>query len=137
MTGERLLIAAELIEAMLQAARDAAPEECCGLLVGTSGRVTRLVSARNVHDTPHRFFTVDPAAQFALLRELRERGGEEELLGHYHSHPSGPAEPSPRDLAEANDSALFWLVIDPVKNEIGAFRVRLGDSFDRVTIETA
>jgi len=135
--SERLRIASDLIEAMLQAARAAIPDECCGLLIGPAGGgcVTRLVPAANVHEAPCRFFTIDPAAQFALLRELRGKP-EEALLGCYHSHPVGPAEPSPRDLAEANDPELLWLVIDPIKGEVGAFRPRLGEAFDRVTIES-
>jgi proteasome lid subunit RPN8/RPN11 len=133
----RLLIAPDLIEAMLQAARAAGPEECCGLLVGKDNRVTRLVPAANIHDTPRRFFTLDPAIQFATLRELRIAGDKEQVIGHYHSHPDGPAEPSPRDLAEAHDAEAVWIVIDPRKGELGAFRPRLGEAFDRVTIESS
>ena len=134
---ECVLIARPLVEAMLQAARNAVPEECCGLLVGQGNRVTRLVPAANVHDTPRRFFTLDPAAQFATLRALRAADGEEEVLGHYHSHPNGPAEPSPRDLAEAPDAQAIWIVIDPSSDELAAFRPRPGEAFDRMTIESS
>ncbi len=133
----RLLIDPDLIAAMLQAARAAAPDECCGLLVGQGDRVTRLVPAANLHETPRRFFTLDPAVQFATLRELRIAGGGEEVIGHYHSHPNGPAEPSPRDLAEAHDAEMVWIVIDPRKGELGAFRPRPGEAFDRMTIESS
>ena len=132
----RLRIAPDLIEAMLQAARDAAPEECCGLLVGQGNCVARLVPAVNVHDTPRRFFTIDPAAQFATLRELRAAGDKQEVIGHYHSHPAGPAEPSVRDLAEAYDPQAVWIVIDPSRGDLGAFRPRPGEAFDRLTIES-
>ena len=134
---ERLLIARPLVEAMLQAARSAAPEECCGLLIGQGNRVTRLVPAANVHETPSRFFTIDPAVQFSTLRELRAAGGEEAVIGHYHSHPNGPAEPSARDLAEANDPEALWIVIDPKRGELAAFRPRIGEAFDRLPIESA
>jgi proteasome lid subunit RPN8/RPN11 len=118
-----------LIEAMIQAARAAYPEECCGLLVGQGNRVTRLVPTHNVHETPRRFFTIDPAVQFATLRDLRDLKNGEEVIGHYHSHPDGPAEPSARDLAEAADPEALWIVIDPRKGELGAFRPRLGEAF--------
>jgi len=131
-----LRIAPDLIEAMLQAARDAWPEECCGLLVGRGSRVTRLVRAANVHETPRRFFTIDPAVQFAILRDLRAAGDKEDVIGHYHSHPNGPAEPSPRDLAEAHDKQAIWIVIDPSNGDLGAFRPRPGEAFDRLTIES-
>ena len=125
-----LHVASELIETMLQAARAAAPEECCGLIVGTrdpSPRALRLVPARNTHPEPRRFFEIDPQAQFDTLRHIRESKNGEVLLGHYHSHPAGPARPSPRDLAAANDAELAWLVIDPLAGEIAAFLPRLGE----------
>ncbi len=120
-----LHIAAELIGTMLQAARAAAPEECCGLLVGTldpAPRVLRLVPAANVHPDPRRFFEIDPQAHVDTLRALRQSG--EALIGHYHSHPAGPARPSPRDVAAVTDVDLAWLVIDPLAGEVAAFLPR-------------
>jgi len=124
-----LHIASDLIETMLQAARAAAPEECCGLIVGTrdpAPRALRLVPAKNTHPEPRRFFEIDPKAQFDTLRVVRQSG--ETILGHYHSHPAGPARPSARDLAEANDPDLAWLVIDPLAGEVAAFLPKIGDN---------
>ena len=128
-----LHIASHLVEGMLQAARAAAPEECCGLIVGIrepAPRALRLVPARNVHPEPRRFFEIDPQAQFDTLRQSRASGGREILLGHYHSHPAGPARPSPRDLAAASDPDLAWLVIDPLAGEVAAFLPKLGANGD-------
>jgi proteasome lid subunit RPN8/RPN11 len=122
-----LHVAPDLIEAMLQAARSAAPEECCGLLVGVlepAPRVLCQVPAANVHPEPRRFFEIDPRVHFATLRAVREGGGAAIVLGHYHSHPAGPARPSARDLAEAGDPDLAWLVIDPVRGEVAGFLPR-------------
>jgi proteasome lid subunit RPN8/RPN11 len=126
-----LHIASELIETMLKAARAAAPEECCGLLVGTLEpipRVLRLVPAANTHPEPRRFFEIDPRTQFDTLRALRQ--SDEVLIGHYHSHPAGPAHPSPRDLAAVNDAELAWLVIDPLAGEIAAYLPCAGEDGD-------
>ena len=126
-----LHIASELIETMLQAARVAAPEECCGLLVGTlepGPRVLRLVPAANTHSEPRRFFEIDPGIQFDTLRTLRQSG--EALIGHYHSHPADPALPSPRDLAAVTDDELAWLVIDPLAGEIAGFLPRRREDGD-------
>ena len=123
-----LHVASDLIETMLQAARAAAPEECCGLIVGTlnpAPRALRLIPAKNTHPEPRRFFEIDPKVQFDTLRQLRQSG--EIILGHYHSHPAGPARPSARDLAEANDPDLAWLVIDPLAGEVAAFLPKVGD----------
>ncbi len=123
-----LHLASDLVETMLQAARAAGPEECCGLIVGTldpAPRALRLVPSQNTHPEPRRFFEIDPKVQFDTLRRLRQSG--ETILGHYHSHPAGPARPSARDLAEANDPDLAWLVIDPLAGEVAAFLPRIGD----------
>ncbi len=123
-----LHVASDLIEVMLQAARAAAPEECCGLIVGKrdpAPRVLRLVPSPNTHPEPRRFFEIDPKVQFDTLRKTRQSG--ETILGHYHSHPAGPARPSARDLADANDADLVWLVIDPLAGEVAAFLPKAGE----------
>jgi proteasome lid subunit RPN8/RPN11 len=97
-------------------ARDAFPYEACGLLVGlssgarnTAPRVTRIAESANLAAPKARDrFEIDPKVQFAVLRELR--GREEAIIGVFHSHPNGRSEPSPRDLEDANDPDLVWLV---------------------------
>jgi proteasome lid subunit RPN8/RPN11 len=127
MTSWLLAIDDDCLAAVRAAAEAAYPQECCGLLVGRrllataetdeTGRylVTRVVPAANLHHEPRRGFALDPAAHFALLRQLRFRRGDspahaESVLGHYHSHPDGDAVPSPRDCAEANDPDLLWMI---------------------------
>lgn len=95
-------------------AREAFPYEACGLLVGRPGdnrggaaSVTRIAESANLAAARDRF-EIDPKLQFALLRALR--GGDEAIVGVFHSHPNGRSEPSPRDLADANDPDLVWLV---------------------------
>ena len=95
-----------------QAARAAYPNECCGLLLGEGEHdvvVTAVVPAANVAENPKAAFAIDPQAQFNLLRAAR--GGQQRVVGHYHSHPDGPAQPSPRDLAMAHDPEAVWIVM--------------------------
>ena len=97
-------------------ARAAFPYECCGLLIGvTEGeeesvvQVTRIAESRNLAAPERRDrFEIDPALQFSLLREMRD--AEESIVGVYHSHPNGRPSPSPRDLEDARDPGLIWLV---------------------------
>jgi len=117
----RLLLDQSQKAALAAAAEAAWPEECCGLLVGrhlaaadggqVTLAVTRLVPAANRHPEPRHGFDLDPATHFALLRELRDGAGGETILGHYHSHPEGPAQPSPRDAAQAWDADMVWLIV--------------------------
>jgi proteasome lid subunit RPN8/RPN11 len=94
-------------------ARTAYPHECCGLLVGERAagavRVTGVVATANVaEDRPGDRFEVDPQARFDLMRALDGTGGA--IVGHYHSHPDGPAEPSETDRSLAFEPDLVWLI---------------------------
>lgn len=100
-------------ESLERAATAAHPHECCGLLIGEGSvqlTVTEVAATDNVAENPADSFAIDPQAQFALLRATRATGRR--VVGHYHSHPRGPAVPSVRDLAMAHDPEAVWIVID-------------------------
>ncbi len=98
---------------ILAALEEAYPDEGCGLLIGRRGADGGIEadeiapSANKAADRRHAF-EVDPALILAWHKRLR--GTAREIVGVYHSHPDGPAEPSPRDLARAWDPALVWLI---------------------------
>ncbi|MAF46955.1 MAG: M67 family metallopeptidase [Rhodospirillales bacterium] len=134
---------------ILAEAEAAYPDECCGLLVGRGGEtrnvtVSRVVPAANVapddpgHSVRDRF-EVDPQARFDLERELR--AGPDAVIGHYHSHPDHPAEPSARDLAKAFEPSLIWLITGVMSGRaenLRAFRLADGGGgFDEVVLEIA
>jgi desampylase len=97
------------IDAMEAAvARDRAVEHC-GLLLGEGKRVATATTARNVAAEPARRFEIDPAALFAALRA--ERAGGPAIVGYWHSHPLGRAEPSPCDAAMAAADGRVWIIL--------------------------
>ena len=111
-------------------ARAAFPNECCGLIEGTSegasAHATAVHPMSNLADTPDRF-EIDPAEQIKLMRELR--GAGRKIIGCYHSHPNGRAEPSQTDLKSAFDEEFLWLIaaLGPEKEaELSAFILRDG-----------
>lgn len=90
-------------------AEKAAPNECCGLLLGRGGRITEARAAENVADDPLRQFEIDPAALLAAHKQARAGGPE--LLGYYHSHPDGHPAPSATDCEHASGDARVWAII--------------------------
>ena len=109
-------------------AESAYPDECCGLLVGRRIKrdivVARAVPSPNLaldeSGAPRRRdrFEVDPEIRLRVMRECE--GGEESIVGHYHSHPDHPPEPSAHDLAMALEPELVWLIVGVEKGRAGA-----------------
>ena len=91
-------------------AREEAPNECCGVLVGTSGRIERSVRARNALGSPTRY-RIDPRDQIAAIKSAREQ--RESVVGFYHSHPSSPPSPSDTDRVEAAYPGHCYLIVSP------------------------
>ena len=107
----RLILPIELRAQISEEARAAFPRECCGLIEGT--RTYDVIRATALHPAPNLArgndrFEIDPSEQFRLLRSLH--GTKREIVGCYHSHPSGPAAPSPRDAEQASERDFVWLV---------------------------
>ena len=99
----------DVIEALEAEARAAHPRECCGIMLGTGGRVDALAPAPNVHPAPERHFEIDPQALIDAHRAAREGGPE--VVGYYHSHPVGEAVPSSTDRAMASGDGRIWAII--------------------------
>lgn len=75
-----------------------APKEGVGLWAGRR-EVERVFPLPNVHPSPLTAYLADPLALLKALKALEREGLS--LLAIYHSHPKGPALPSPRDIKEA------------------------------------
>lgn len=103
-----LIVSAEALAAMRAAAAAAHPHEACGILLGEGGRITALRETRNVHPSPARHFEIDPQALIDAHRAARAGGAE--VLGYFHSHPSGPAAPSATDHASASGDGRVWAI---------------------------
>lgn len=96
---------------ILREARDIHPHECCGLIEGAceaqTFRIAALHPARNLAELPHRF-EIDPQDQFAAAKAARAQGRA--IIGCYHSHPNGRAQPSAIDQAGAGEENFLWLI---------------------------
>ncbi|RPI93828.1 MAG: M67 family peptidase [Chloroflexi bacterium] len=74
------------------------PLEACGLLAGKNGRVEKVLLVRNQAQSPARF-VMDPYEQLEAFNWIESNGLD--LLGIFHSHPTGPETASVTDIAEA------------------------------------
>jgi len=91
----------------------ALPHEACGILLGAAlvnaARITEARAAANIHPNPHTHFEIDPQALIDAHRAARAGGAA--VIGYYHSHPHGPAEPSATDRASASGDGRVWAII--------------------------
>jgi proteasome lid subunit RPN8/RPN11 len=98
-----------VLEALQAEAARAMPEECCGLLLGRNGVIDEAHPAANVAADPLRRFEIDP--QTLVDAHRAARGGGPQVLGYFHSHPTGPAEPSATDREQAGHDGSVWAIV--------------------------
>lgn len=103
-----MIVPPSVCDAVVAHAREAAPAECCGVLIGTAAAIVSAVRTGNLSAHPSRFL-IDPADHVQARREARARGLA--VVGFYHSHPHSDAAPSPTDLAEASYANHLYLIV--------------------------
>jgi proteasome lid subunit RPN8/RPN11 len=115
-------ITSAIREEIVAHARSEPRRECCGLLAGRDGVITRAFPARNAANTPATRYEIAPAEIFERMREMREL--KLDLLGIYHSHPNSKNEPSPRDIELAFYPETPYLIVSPLaRRPIRAFLI--------------
>lgn len=92
-----------LIDDMMAHASESYPDEACGLVVA-HGKHCRVLRAKNIAHDPRVHFDLDPDAWL-------EVGDHEAVIGVYHSHPSGIAQPSLADRSSCEASGLPWHIV--------------------------
>jgi [CysO sulfur-carrier protein]-S-L-cysteine hydrolase len=100
--------------------------ECCGLLAGRDGVITRVFAATNAAASATEY-AIAPRELFQFIREIRGAGLK--FMGIYHSHPHGDNKPSERDISQAYYPDVAYLILSPRKDAakpIRAFSIRDG-----------
>jgi len=114
------------VEEMLRIARSEPVMECCGLLAGVGGVITKIFPAKNALASPTAY-EVAPQELFPLFRRMREEGLEH--LGIYHSHPASENFPSPSDIELAgypNEAYFIISLLPNAPHPVRAFSIRDG-----------
>jgi proteasome lid subunit RPN8/RPN11 len=121
---QEIRVRAEIVEEMLRIARSEPRLECCGLLAGIGGVITKIFPAKNALASPTAY-DVAPQELFQLFRRIREEGLEH--LGIYHSHPTTENVPSPRDIelaAYPNEAYFIISLLPAAPRPVRAFSIR-------------
>ena len=129
-TDGTLLLSDSVRRTLRERAVRGAPEEVCGILFGeragpsdgsdgsadpdggsAGDHATRAVAVENVASTPGTRYELDPAAVVDAVDAADARG--EDLVGFYHSHPTGPAHPSAADRERATWRGYVYCIVVP------------------------
>jgi proteasome lid subunit RPN8/RPN11 len=115
-----VVIPAEVRRALVEHAREEAPNEACGLVLLRDGRAERYERGRNAVGSPYRFeLEIDPEVWFA-----EDEGYE---LAVFHSHPASPPRPSRTDVERIGLwEGRPYLILRLDTGELTAWRIREG-----------
>ena len=124
-----MTIPQHVIDEMIAQARQDAPCESCGYLLGQGDAVTENYWMENVdHSSEH--FSFAPRDQFAALKYARSRGLK--ILANWHSHPASPSRPSAEDLRLANDPTIRYAILSLHEGiHLNSFAIRGGEVVDK------
>lgn len=121
-----LRLSRDQIAELIAHARETFPNECCGLLAGQDGRVTRVYRGRNIDESPYTY-RLDDRQLLQFLREIDDSGLD--LVGIYHSHTASEARPSRTDVARAFYPQATYVIVslkDRDSPVVRAFRITDG-----------
>ncbi len=124
----------DIIEELISQARQDAPNETCGYLLGiengeSEAKVTEHYWMENIDHSPEHF-SFSPREQFAALRYAREKGLK--ILANWHSHPASPSRPSQEDLRLANDPTIRYAILSLHEGvHLNSFKILNGEVVDK------
>jgi proteasome lid subunit RPN8/RPN11 len=101
-------ILGHVLDDVMAHARQEAPRECCGILIGSAATISESARARNLAEGTTRFL-IDPQDHVSALRRVRRTGLD--VVGFYHSHPQSRAYPSETDVAESGYAGMMHLIV--------------------------
>jgi len=84
------------------------PLEACGFLSGIDGVVMNQYPIRNRLQS-ETTYEMEPAEMLVAFLAMEAQG--QELVAIYHSHPQGPPQPSPTDIAQAYYPDAVQLIV--------------------------
>lgn len=114
----------------------AADGEVAGLVLGTpDGQIRKVIISRNTAENPDTTFTISPDSIAKAQVQARQAGLE--VLGSFHTQPSGTAEPSSRDLqgGVADLPMVIFGTRGGQVRDVGVWQPRGKKAFDEGTLD--
>jgi proteasome lid subunit RPN8/RPN11 len=104
-----LRITQELVDQMIDHARQDTPDECCGVVLARDGEAVEVRAYENVYHSPLKF-GIDGLALLKLNDEIDEKGLD--IGAIYHSHTRTAPYPSQTDINfAAGWPGVEWIIV--------------------------
>ena len=125
-----MIIPKHIIDELIEQAKNDAPNESCGYLLGTGNIVTQNYPMENIDHSPEHF-SFEPREQFAALRYARQHNLQ--ILANWHSHPASPSRPSQEDLRLANDPTIRYAILSLLNDipRLNSFKIVAGEVVEK------
>ena len=78
-------------------------------MLGQDNIVEEMLLADNVATDPATHFEIDPTILIAAEKAARDQGAA--LIGYFHSHPNGLAQPSATDATMTAADGRYWVIL--------------------------
>jgi proteasome lid subunit RPN8/RPN11 len=114
-------IAKQIVDRILAHARDAYPNESCGILAGRDSVPSHIYPVKNTDPDPRIRYLMDTREQFWIFKNMRHNGLQ--LVAIYHSHPHTDAYPSPTDVKLAYYPDAYYILTSLQEPQNPSFRV--------------
>jgi proteasome lid subunit RPN8/RPN11 len=114
-------------DGMISHALEERPYECCGMLAGTNGRITKQLRATNVADRKAVRYEVAPREILRIMDAIDDE--DLDHLGIYHSHTHTRAYPSATDIGLAAYPVFYVIVslVDFRDPQVKAYTISEGE----------
>lgn len=108
-----LILTKEQLQSMVEYVDTHAPMESCGLLAGRDSKVEKIFFVQNQAQSAVRY-VMNPMEQLTAFEWIDANNMN--LLGIFHSHPTGPETVSPTDIAESTYAVVYVILSRKDKN---------------------
>lgn len=131
---EKLILPADLAEMMYTSVQRWFPEEACGLLGGNDNLVKVVLPVTNELHSPVQF-RMAPEEQLKAFLWLEQNNLD--MVGYYHSHPTGPDHLSETDLLQFFYPGVVVVLLFPKNStwQIKGFIIKENTIYE-INIET-
>ena len=105
-------ISKSVYDEIINHAKEAYPNECCGVLVGTTYHAPKVFESHRAtnanNDRAHDRYIIE-ANEFNLIDKMA-RSQSMDIMGFYHSHPDHPDKPSETDRQEGQTGYSYIII---------------------------